>query len=110
MTKQPNMNDLLKQAQKMQAQLREAQAAAAEEIVEGQAGGGVVKVQMTGGIEFRKVTIDPSVVDPDDIELLEDLILAALHDAIHKAQQVSEKVMDNVGLGDLGDLSGDLLG
>ena len=58
--KQPNMNDLLKQAQKMQEQLMEAQQAAADQVVEGHAGGGVVKVTVTGAMEFQSVTIDPA--------------------------------------------------
>ena len=64
MPKQPNMNDLMKQAQKMQEQLMQAQAAAAEQVIEGQAGGGVVKVTVTGGLEFQSVHIDPDAVDP----------------------------------------------
>jgi len=82
MPKQPNMNDLLKQAQKMQEQLMEAQAAAAEQVIEGQAGGGVVKVTVTGGMEFQSVHIDPDAVDPEDVSMLEDLVLAAIHDAV----------------------------
>jgi len=83
------MNDLMKQAQKMQEQLMEAQAAAAEQVVEGQAGGGVVKVTVTGGMEFRSVTIDPDAVDADDVAMLEDLVLAAIHDAVGKVNDLS---------------------
>ncbi len=100
--KQPNMNDLLKQAQKMQEQLMEARATAAEQEVEGQAGGGVVKVRVTGGMEFRGVTIDPSAVDPDDVSMLEDLVLAAIRDAVTKAGQISEQAMGGLDLGGLG--------
>ena len=103
---QPNMNELLKQAQKMQQQLAEAQAAAAEQVVEGQAGGGVVKVTVTGGMEFRSVSIDPTVVDPDDVEMLEDLILAAIRDALARAGQVSQQAMGGLDLGGLGGLLG----
>jgi DNA-binding YbaB/EbfC family protein len=107
---QPDMNDLLKQAQKMQQQLLDAQAAAAEAEVEGQAGGGAVKVRVTGGMEFRSVTIDPSALpgggEPDDVEMLEDLVLAAIHDAVAKAQSVSQEAMGNLGLGDIGKLLG----
>jgi DNA-binding YbaB/EbfC family protein len=101
------MNELLKQAQKMQAQLMEAQAQAAEEEVEGQAGGGVVKVRVTGAMEFRGVSIDPAAVDPDDVGMLEDLVLAAIHDAVAKAQKVTETAMGGF---DLGGLGGGLLG
>jgi DNA-binding YbaB/EbfC family protein len=101
------MNELLKQAQKMQAQLMEAQAQAAEEEVEGQAGGGVVKVRVTGAMEFRGVSIDPAAVDPGDVGMLEDLVLAAIHDAVAKAQKVTETAMGGF---DLGGLGGGLLG
>jgi DNA-binding YbaB/EbfC family protein len=103
---EPNINDLLKQAQKMQQQLMDAQAAAAEEVVEGQSGGGVVKVAVSGGGEFRGVTIDPKVVDPDDVEMLEDLVLAAIHDAMGKVQEISQKAMGGLDLGGLGGLLG----
>jgi DNA-binding YbaB/EbfC family protein len=100
--KQPNMNELLKQAQKMQEQLMEARAKAADEEVEGQAGGGVVKVRVTGSMEFRRVSIDPAAVDPDDVGMLEDLVLAAIHDAMAKAEKVNEKAMGGFDLGGLG--------
>src|SRR5206468_5864721 len=74
----PDLGALLEQAQHMQEQLVQAQAAAAEQLVQGHAGGGVVTVDATGGMEFQKVTIDPKVVDPADVEMLEDLILAAI--------------------------------
>jgi DNA-binding YbaB/EbfC family protein len=100
--KQPNMNDLLKQAQKMQQQLMEAQAAAAEQVVEGQAGGGAVKVTVSGGMEFQSVVIDPSAVDPDDVEMLQDLVLAALHEAVAKVNELSQSAMGGLDLGALG--------
>ena len=106
MPKQPNMNDLLKQAQKMQEQLLEAQAAAAEEVVEGHAGGGVVKVTVTGGMEFQSVTIDPAAIDPDDVEMLQDLVLAAVRDATSKATALSQKAMGGLDIGGLGGLFG----
>jgi DNA-binding YbaB/EbfC family protein len=99
---QPNMNELLKQAQKMQEQLLAARAEAETQEVEGQAGGGVVKVRVTGGMEFRSVTIDPSAVDPDDVSMLEDLVLAAIRDAVTKAGQISEQAMGGLDLGGLG--------
>ena len=104
--KQPNMNDLLKQAQKMQEQLMEAQAAAAEQVVEGQAGGGVVKVTVSGGMEFQSVHIDPDAVDPDDVAMLEDLVLAAIHDAVTKVNALSQQAMGGLDLGGLGGLLG----
>jgi nucleoid-associated protein EbfC len=99
---QPNMNELLKQAQKMQEQLLAARAEAEEKEVEGQSGGGMVKVRVTGGMEFRGVTIDPAAVDPDDVSMLEDLVLAAIRDAVAKAGAVSEQAMGGLDLGGLG--------
>jgi len=101
-----DLGGLLEQAQQMQQQLMDAQAALADEVVEGHAGGGVVKVTVTGGMEFRSVKIDKSAVDPDDVEMLEDLILAALHDASHKVQELTQQGMGQLGLGGLGDLLG----
>ena len=99
---QPDMGALLKQAQQMQEQLLAAKAEAETQEVEGQAGGGVVKVRVTGGMEFRSVTIDPSAVDPDDVSMLEDLVLAAIRDAVAKAGAVSEQAMGGFDLGGLG--------
>src|SRR5438445_13657113 len=100
------MGDLLKQAQKMQEQLMEAQAAAAEQVVEGHAGGGVVTVAVTGGMEFQAVHIDPSAVDPDDVGMLEDLVLAAIHDAVAKVNELSQQAMGGLDIGGLGNLLG----
>ncbi len=104
---QPDMNALLKQAQKMQEQLLAARAEAETQEVEGQAGGGMVKVRVTGGMEFQGVTIDPAAVDPDDVGMLEDLVLAAIHDAMAKAEKINESAMGGF---DLGGLGGGLLG
>ena len=106
MPNQPNMNELLKQAQKMQEQLQEARATAESQEVQGQSGGGVVKVRVTGAMDFIGVTIDPSAVDPDDVAMLEDLVLAAIHDAVAKAGALSEQAMGNLDLGGLGGLLG----
>jgi DNA-binding YbaB/EbfC family protein len=110
MPKQPDMNELLKQAQSMQQKLLDAQAVAADQEVEGQAGGGAVKVKVTGGMEFTAVEIDASVlpggVEPDDVEMLEDLVLAAIHDAVAKAQSVTQEAMGGLDLGGLGKLLG----
>src|SRR5439155_27366736 len=100
--KQPDMNDLLKQAQKMQEQLMEAQAAAAEQDVEGQAGGGAVKVRVTGGMDFTSVSIDPAAVDAADVSMLEDLVLAAIHDAVGKVNEISQRAVGGLDLGGLG--------
>jgi DNA-binding YbaB/EbfC family protein len=100
-----DMGALLEQASKMQEQLLAAQQQAADALVEGVAGGGVVKITVTGTMEFQSVRIDPAAVDPDDVEMLQDLVLAALHDAV---SQVGELQQGSMGLGglDLGDLLG----
>lgn len=92
---QPNM----KQIMKLQRQLAEAQAALAETEVTGTAGGGLVTVAMTAAGEFRSVKIDPKAVDPEDVETLEDLVLAAIHNASHAAQEVSEAKMGPLSAG-----------
>ena len=99
---QPDLAQVLQQAQQLQQQLMEAQAAAAEHEVEGQAGGGVVKVTVTGGFEFRSITIDPAAVDPSDVAMLEDLVLAAVRDAVAKASELNQEAIG--GLGGLGGL------
>jgi nucleoid-associated protein EbfC len=103
-----DMNAILQQAQQMGEQLMAAQEQAASEVYEGQAGGGAVKISVSGGFEFQNVTIAPNAVDPTDVEMLEDLILAALNDAVG---QVSAAGGDAGGGMDLGGLDlGDLLG
>ena len=95
----PDLGGLLSQMQQMQQQLMDAQQTAAAQLVEGRAGGGVVKVTVTGGMEFRDVTIDPSVVDPDDVEMLQDLVLAALRDAVTRANELNREALGGLGLG-----------
>ena len=89
------------QAQQMQEQLAAAQAEVAEQVVQGQAGGGAVRVEVTGAMEFRSVTIDPSAVDPDDVEMLQDLVLAALHDATNQVNELQQGLASGLGLGGL---------
>ena len=101
---QPNMQQLMKQAQKMQQQLVEAQAQLAETEIEGSAGGGLVSATVTGSGEVLRVKIDPQAVDPDDVESLEDLVVAAIRDAAGKAQELQASTMGPLagGLGGLG--------
>lgn len=99
-------SQLLRMAQEVQSQLADAQAAAAEAEVVGQAGGGMVKVTVTGSMEFRSVRIDPEAVDPADVGMLEDLVLAALHDATAKAKERSSAALGGLDLGGLGGLGG----
>jgi nucleoid-associated protein EbfC len=88
-----NMNQLMKQAKKMQEELMKAQEALGEKTVEGTAGGGAVKVTMSGHKQVTAVTIDKDVVNPDDVEMLQDLILAAFQDATAKVDQMTEAEM-----------------
>jgi len=87
------MQQLMKQAQKMQAQMLAAQAELAQAQVEGTAGGGLVKATATGAGEVLSITIDPKAVDPDDVESLEDLVIAAIRDAARAAAELSEQKM-----------------
>lgn len=101
---QPNMQQLMKQAQKMQQQLAAAQAELAEAEVTGTAGGGLVTVTIAGTGEVTAVKIDPKAVDPDDVETLEDLVLAAIHNASEAVREMTEQKMGPLtsGLGGLG--------
>jgi nucleoid-associated protein EbfC len=90
---QPNLQQLMKQAQKMQQQMAAAQAELAETELTGTAGGGLVTVTMTGAGEVTGVKIDSKAVDPDDVETLEDLVLAALHNAAEQSRALTEQKM-----------------
>lgn len=85
-----NINNLMKQAQKMQKQMAEAQEALAEKTMEMTSGGGAVKIVITGKKEIKEIKINPEVVDPDDVEMLEDLILSAVNEAVRQADEVYE--------------------
>ena len=99
-----NMNNLMKQAQRMQRQMEEAQKAVEEMEATATAGGGAVEVTVSGKKELLKVKLKEEVVDPEDIEMLEDLILVAVNDALHKIDEASEQSMSKItgGLGGLG--------
>ncbi len=96
-----NMQQIFQQAQAMQKKMQEAQEKLDEIIVDGSAGGNMVKVQMTCKGEVKSLKIDPSLVDAEEIEVLEDLVVAAINDAKAKAQQKTEDEMSGVtgGLG-----------
>jgi DNA-binding YbaB/EbfC family protein len=87
-------------------QLVAAQQEAARQELVGRAGGGKVEVEVTGGGEFRRVRISPDVVDPDDVTMLEDLVLAALHDAMAQVNQAQASALGGLDMGDLGGLLG----
>ena len=99
-----NMNNLKKQAQKMQRQMEENQKALEEKEFTASAGGGAVEVTVSGKREVTKVSLSEEVVDPDDIEMLEDLIVAATNEALRKVEEESAAVMSKLtgGLGGLG--------
>ncbi|MCW2953693.1 MAG: hypothetical protein JWQ48_2863 [Conexibacter sp.] len=105
---QPNMQQMLKQVQKMQADMMAAQEKLKDEVVDASAGGGMVNVKISGDLELKAVTIDPEAVDPDDVELLQDMVLAATNEAIRAAQELAAKRMEAVsgGLGGLGGAGG----
>lgn len=92
-----DMGALFSQLGQMQQSLQEAQAAAASQVVEGSAGGGAVKVKVSGALEFQEIIIDPSVVDPDDVEMLQDLVLAAVRDGLEKAGGLATSALGNLG-------------
>lgn len=96
-----NMNNLMKQAQKMQRQMEETTKELEEQEVTAAAGGGAVEVTVSGKKEVTKVKIDEEVVDPDDIEMLEDLIMAATNEALRKMDEISQSKMAKItgGLG-----------
>lgn len=91
-----NMGNIMKQAQMMQANMQRAQAEIAALEVTGEAGGGMAKVVMTGKHEVRRVTLDPTLVSGDDKDMLEDLIAAAVNDAVQKVERVSQEKMSKL--------------
>ena len=100
---QPNMNQMLKQVQKMQADMMKAQEDLANETVDASAGGGMVTVTITGDLVVKSVVIDPDAVDPDDVELLQDMVLAAVNEAVRQAQELAANKMGGLTGGmDLG--------
>ena len=96
-----NMNNLMKQAQRMQRQMEESQKEMENKEFTAKAGGGAVEVTCTGKKEITKVTLDKEVVDPDDVEMLEDLVMAAVNEALRMADEASADVMNKMtgGLG-----------
>jgi DNA-binding YbaB/EbfC family protein len=98
---QPNMQQLLKQAQQMQADMMAAQESLKDEVVEASAGGGMVTVQVTGDLAVKSIKIDPQAVDPEDVELLQDMVLAAVNEGLRSAQELAASKMSGItgGLG-----------
>lgn len=99
-----DMNALLQQAQQMQTQMAKAQEELANETVEASAGGGLVTVKATGAGDITEIKIDPRAIDPEDPELLEDMVLAAVNEATRSAQALAQSKLGGMmgGLGGLG--------
>ena len=91
-----NMQQIMRQAQKMQKKMEEAQAEAAAQVVEASAGGGMVSVKVNGKQELLEVVIEKDVVNPDDVEMLQDLIVAAVNEGMKKAQQVMQDKVQGI--------------
>jgi nucleoid-associated protein EbfC len=99
-----DMNKMLRQVQQMQEQMAKAQEELAAETVEASAGGGMVTVKATGALEITEIKISPEAIDPDDAELLADMVLAAVNEALRSAQSLVESRLGGAmgGLGNLG--------
>ncbi|NLN42308.1 MAG: YbaB/EbfC family nucleoid-associated protein [Clostridiales bacterium] len=91
-----NMNNLMRQAKKMQEQMLKMQEELEEKTVEASAGGGVVTVVANGKKEIVEITIDPGVVDPEDVEMLQDLIMAAANEALRQAEEMVQNEMSKI--------------
>ena len=115
MPQPPNLQNMLRQAQQMMAAQQEAQESLKSERVEASAGGGMVKVVMTGDLRLESVAIDPDAVDPEDVEMLQDMVVAAINEALRSAQELQESklggaaggfdpmsALDALGMGGLG--------
>jgi nucleoid-associated protein EbfC len=106
MPKQPNINQMMRQVQQMQDEMAKAQEALKTEEVEASAGGGMVTVKITGALEIKEIRIDPDAVDPEDVEMLQDMVLAAVNEAVRSAQELAENRLGGAmgGLGGAGGL------
>ena len=112
MTRTPNpgrgpggldLNAMMKQVQQMQSEMMEAQEKLKDEVVEASAGGGMVKVKMSGDLRLLEVVIDPQAIDPEDAELLQDMVLAAVNEGIRSAQELATSKLGGIaGPGGLG--------
>jgi DNA-binding YbaB/EbfC family protein len=124
MPQPPNLQNMLRQAQEMMAAQQQAQEALKSERVEASAGGGMVKVVMTGDMHLESIAIDPDAVDPEDVEMLQDMVVAAVNEAIRKAEELQQSelggaeqggfdpmsALESLGLGGMGGLGGGMPG
>ncbi len=91
-----NMNNLMKQAQKMQKQMEEMQSSLSDKTLEVTSGGGAVKIVISGKKEIKEINISKDVVDPDDVEMLQDLIMSAVNEAVRQAEELSNSEMAKI--------------
>ncbi len=91
-----NFGNMMKQAQKMQAKMAEMQEQLKEERLEASAGGGMVRVTISGDLQVQSIVVDPAAVDPDDVEMLQDMITAAVNEAIRSAQELAARRMNEI--------------
>jgi DNA-binding YbaB/EbfC family protein len=101
MPQPPNLNKMLQQAQEMMAAQQQAQEALKDERVEASAGGGMVKVVASGDMRLQSIVIDPDAVDPEDVEMLQDLVTAAVNEALRQAEELQQSKL--AGAGGMGD-------
>jgi DNA-binding YbaB/EbfC family protein len=119
MPQPPNLQNMLRQAQEMMAAQQQAQETLKSERIEASAGGGMVKVVMTGDMHLESIAIDPDAVDPEDVEMLQDMVVAAMNEALRSAQELAESklgglggdfdpmsALDALGLGGMGGMGG----
>ena len=100
-----DMKSMMKQLQQVQADMAEAQEKLKDEVVETSAGGGMVKVKMSGDLRLLEIAIDPEAIDPEDAELLQDMVTAAVNEAIRSAQELASSKLGGIaGAGGLGGL------
>jgi DNA-binding YbaB/EbfC family protein len=100
MPKGPDMGQLMKQVQQMQAEMAKAQEQLKDETVEASSGGGMVKVKMSGDLQLREITISPEAIDPEDPELLQDMVTAAVNEALRSAQELASSRLGGItGMG-----------
>ena len=104
---QPNLGQMMKQVQQMQAEMAKAEQELKKEVVEASAGGGMVTVKVSGSLELRELKIDPEAVDPDDVDMLQDMIQAAVNEAFRSAQELAASRMGQA-TGGLGQSLGNL--
>jgi DNA-binding YbaB/EbfC family protein len=97
-----DVNALMKQAQQMQTEVLKAQEALKDEVVEASAGGGMVKVKMGGDLTLREITIDPDAIDPEDAELLSEMVQAAVNEGLRAAQELASSKMGGITGGGMG--------